>query len=243
MDNPTTTPPRRPAKPATAPMTPIKGSWEDKLIHGQQMLAVQNDEGVEALAQLIDRLAKVPEAQRMAANQRLNQILFAALTHLIPYLTYRDRYDQAIAYAHVAERFASLDSRYHWQLHRASILVQAGEVGEGLSLMQEISRSSEPELWRYLVLEATRLGQIDIAVAACNELEQTVNRVRKSEVESEEIRQLTGILGNVRALTALAQGNVEEATAWMEFGLTNNDEARQYDLARFYIGLVEKELY
>lgn len=239
MDNLNTMQSRQPARP-TAPMTPIKGSWEEKLIRGQQLIAVQNDDGAAILAELIERLADLPKTQRLAANRRLEQILVAAINDLIPYLTYREQYDRAVGYTLVAERLAPSHERLVWQFHRSAILITAEQFDECFKLTQTIAHGDAIRQWCFFTLEATRHSRIDIAERVCTELEQATNRTRATQVTPGELRLLNSAYGYAKAVTAMAQANLPDAKAWMQFSLANDDLQDHHDLARFYTHLIEQ---
>jgi hypothetical protein len=221
-------------------MTPIKGSWEEKLISGQQLLARQKDEGIALLADLIDRLHSLPKTQRLAASGRLEQILVVAIADLVPYLTYREHYDRAIHYVMVAEELATPEERKLWQFHRSSILIVAEKFEECLDLMQTITRDDGLRNWCYFTLEAARQGRADIVEAVCSDLEQTANRIRASAADPTGLRPLNSVYGYTKAIAAVAQSDLQGATAWMEFSLANDDGQNPYDLTRFYTHLIEQ---
>lgn len=238
MDNFNATQPRQSAD-ARAPMTPIKGSWEDKLVKGQQLIAVQNDDGIAVLADLIDRLSSLPEPQRRAANNRLAQILLVAINDLIPYLAYREQFDRAAHYTLVGERLANPEDRPIWQTHRSNILMAAGQFDECFDLMRTIAQTDSVRSWCLFALEATRQGRIDIAERVCAELEEATNRERTTAAAPEKLRPLSSVYGYAKAVTMLAQGDLQNATAWMHFSLANDDVKSHHDLVRFYTHLIE----
>lgn len=235
MDSPTTTPPTQ----AGTPGTLIKGSWEERLLQGQQMIAAQKDEAIDLLQQLIDRLSKLPESQRLAANRRLDNILFQAITDLVFYLTYRDRYEQALVNTALAENLSPPEQRRMWQQHSASILFQSGAIEDAFTLLEMIAREGEPEQLHNLVMSALRYGRIDIAQSALDEVERIVNRTVATLDDDEEVRFQRGQLAYLKAHTALAQGNIDECMAWAEHATATSEFFRK-NPSYLYVRIVEK---
>ncbi|GIK75932.1 MAG: hypothetical protein BroJett021_49200 [Chloroflexota bacterium] len=232
MDNPT-----RPAKPVV-PLTPVKGSWEDLLYRGQQLVATHNQEGSAILQNLIDRLAKMPDASLSAGNHRLRNILLEAIDSLAPYLLYHQRYDEALASVELAERFAQPENIGPWRRYRAMALVQSGAVDEGFALLREAVRGESPKLWQMYVIEAIQHGRLDLAEEGVNEAEHDVNRLSATSTDANRIQQLRAMLGYCKAQLAAAQNRLDEASAWMEYTLAQHKEYHE-NLASFYLRLIE----
>ena len=75
----------------------IKGSWEDLLLQAQQLAARQDDGAIDIYRKSIDRLSRLPANQRQAAEGRLQNVMRQAAVDLQYYLSYRDRYEEALA--------------------------------------------------------------------------------------------------------------------------------------------------
>ena len=57
---------------ADAPVTPIiKGSWEDLLLQAEELAARQDDAAIPIYRKIIDRVSRLPTAQRMAGEFRV----------------------------------------------------------------------------------------------------------------------------------------------------------------------------
>lgn len=238
MPDLTTTPPPQTGAPATL----IKGSWEEKLIRGQQLIAAQNDEAIPLLQPLIDRLAQLPESQRRAANRRLDQILFQAITDLVFYLSYRDQYDAALANTATAARLAPPEQARVWQQHAASILLQAGQQDAAFEQLAELARTGDIGQWHDLVMNALRYNRIDVAQAALRETEHAVNRGVTELSDDQDIRLVRAQLAYLKAHLALAQGNLAECMAWAEHAMATSDFFKQ-NPGYFYVQLVDKGHY
>lgn len=226
-----------PSQPGPAP-TLIKGSWEEKLLRGQQLIAIQNDEAIPFLQQLVDRLVQLPKAQRYAANRRLDHVLFQAITDLVFYQTYRDLYDAALANATLAAQLAPLDEVHLWEQHCAAILLQAGEQDAAFARLERLARAGELSQWRDLILHALRYARLDVAGRALYEAERAVNHIDASSDEA-AVRMARGQLAHMKAQVALAQGRLDESLAWAEFAMTSS-ELFGKNPAFFYVPLVEK---
>ena len=102
---------------ASVPATPdkkaivIKGSWEDVLQQAQHLAGNQNDEAIPAFQKIVQRLSMLPEAQRMANNERLQTICLQAAYQLQAYLTLRERYDEALTVLETIKALADTDSK------------------------------------------------------------------------------------------------------------------------------------
>lgn len=239
MPDPTTTSSSQ-ADPTTT--TLIKGSWEEKLIRGQRLIAAQNDEAIPLLQQLVDRLAQLPETQRHAANRRLDRILFQALTDLIFYQTYRDLYDAALANTTLAERLAPPDQARIWQQHHASILLQAGDLEAAFAQLERIARAGEVAQWHDLIMNALRHDRLDTAAHALLEAERIVNRIDTAQDDGNTALLARGQLAYLKAQVALTQGKVDESLAWAEFAMATS-ELFGKNPGFFYVQLVDKGHY
>lgn len=237
MPDPTATPP---AQPTPAPIL-IKGSWEEKLLRGQQLIATQNDEAIPLLQQLIDRLAQIPEAQRHAANRRLDRILFQAITDLVFYQTYRDLYPAALANTALAARLAPPDQARVWQQHHAAILLQAGEQDAAFAELENLARTGELPQWHDLTMHALRHNRLDVAERALREAEHLVNRI-DSGADETTLRLARGQLAYMKAQVALAQGRLDESLAWAEFAMASSDLFGK-NPGFFYVQLVDRGHY
>jgi tetratricopeptide (TPR) repeat protein len=240
MSDPTTT--SHATQPPGAPATLIKGSWEEKLIRGQQLIAAQNDEAIGLLQSLIDRLANLPESQRRAANQRLDRILLQAITDLVFYLTYRDRYTEALANTALAARLSAPEHSVVWQQHSAALLLQSGDLDAAFALLDRIARAGDITHWHDLVMNALRHHRLDVAQAALGETERTVNRAIATLSDEQEMRQARAQLAYLKAHVVLEQGKIEECMAWAQYAMAASDFFSS-NPGYFYIQLVDRGYY
>lgn len=227
--NDTTTPPLQ---------APIKGSWEELLLRAQQMIAQQNDEAIALLDRMIDRLAALPPAQRQAGQQRLEQLLHVTATNLVFYLTYRDRFDDALATIARIEPTVAVERRVHWQRHGAAVRLQSGAVDEGLAELRTLAAAGDIEDWGDYFLTALRFDRLDAAAEALDQAEHALNRMVQGGLGDEETKAQRAQIAYLRARYALAQGDVAECLAWSEHAMAS-DRFFANNPAYFYTHLVE----
>ncbi len=231
--NDTTTPPLQ---------APIKGSWEELLLRAQQMIAQQNDDAIPLLNRIIDRLAALPPAQRRAGQQRLEQILHLATTNLVFYLTYRDRYEEAMAAIARIEPTVAEERRVHWQRHHAAVRLQSGAVDEGLADLRTLAAAGDIDDWGDFFLTALRFDRLDAAAEALAQAEHSLNRMVQSGLDDEEAKAQRAQIAYLRARYALATDNVAECLAWTEHAMAS-DRFYANNPAFFYTHLVENGHY
>jgi len=221
---------------------PIKGSWEEVLLRAQQMIAQQNDDAIDVLNRLIDRLAALPAARRQAGQQRLEQILHVAATDLIFYLTYRDRYDDAMAVIERIEPAVAEERRVDWQRHSAAIQLQSGAVDDGLAKLRSLAAEGDIDDWSDFFLTALRCDRVETAADALEQAEHTLNRMVLGGLEDEEAKAQRAQIAYLRARYALATGNLRDSLAWSEHAMAS-DRFFADNPAYFYTHLVEHGHY
>ena len=221
---------------------PIKGSWEELLLRAQQMIAQQNDDAIDLLNRLIDRLSALPPAQRQAGQQRLEQILQVAATNLIFYLTYRDRYDEAMAAIARIQPTVAEERRVHWQRHNAALRLQAGAVDDGLAELRALAAAGDIDDWGDFFLTALRFDRVDAAADALEQAEHALNRMVQAGLDDEEAKAQRAQIAYLRARYALATGNIADSLAWSEYAMAS-DRFYANNPAFFYTHLVENGHY
>ena len=221
---------------------PIKGSWEELLLRAQQMIAQQNDDAIDLLNRLVDRLSALPPAQRQAGQQRLEQILQVAATNLVFYLTYRDRYDEAMAAIARIQPTVAEERRVHWQRHNAAIQLQAGAVDDGLAELRALAASGDIDDWGDFFLTALRFDRVDAAADALEQAEHALNRMVQAGLDDEEAKAQRAQIAYLRARYALATGNIADSLAWSEYAMAS-DRFYANNPAFFYTHLVENGHY
>lgn len=225
-------------------MTPAKGSWEEKLLRGQELLAKQDESGRVLLQQLIERLFQTPESMRMAGNQRLNNLLLMAIDSLALYLLSRDQFAEAAALLQKGEEVLSAEQRNAWRFRRATVLLLGERQDEGFALLKALILSEEDLqkrflLWDIYLDKALHRRRFDLAEQALLEIERSVNRASATLDDAAQARAFQSDLAYFKARLSLAQNRVDEALAWMEYAAAQAPltPGRIY---RFVLELIER---
>ncbi len=202
----------------TQPTPPpiLKGSWEDLLLQGQQLAARQNDEAIPHLQKLIDRLSRLPASQRRAANGRLDSLLLRASVDLQYYLTYRDRYAEALAVNAVTRNAVPASQILSWDMHAAAMRIQSGAIDEGLAAMRMLAETGGIDIWGDALFASLSAGHLDEAAAAVRGAELWVNRTHAGAFTTDDARHDLAFLAYLKARLAVAQANPVESAAWFE---------------------------
>ncbi len=195
----------------------IKGSWEDLLLQAQQLAARQDDGAIEIYRKLIDRLSRLPANQRQAAEGRLQNVMRQAAVDLQYYLSYRDRYVEALA---VNEKIRVLlvdPEQKAFVRHAAAIRLQAGEVDQALADLRAIAAASdELDPWGDALFAALDKQRYEVAQQAVQSAEGWVNRHHRADMTSEDAKRDQGFVAYLRARQSAALGKGAEALAWYE---------------------------
>jgi hypothetical protein len=196
----------------------IKGSWEELLLQAQQLAAKQDDAAIPLYEKLADRLSRLPPHQRQAGEGRLQTVMRQAAIDLQYYLTFRDRYDEALA---VHERIRILLREAEQKVfvrHAAAIRLQGGDIDGGLADLQAIATiSDELDPWGDVLFAALDKQRTTDAQAAIQSAEAWVNRRHREALNTEEAKRDQAFVAYLKARAAAAQGNGPEALAWQQF--------------------------
>lgn len=211
------------------PQTPIiKGSWEDLLLQAQQLAAKQDDAAIDIYRKLTDRLSRLPTNQRGAADGRLQQVMRQAAVDLQYYLSYRDRYDEALE---VNEKIRLLlDEQDHktFVRHAAAIRLQAGDVDQGLADLRAIAATSdELDPWGDALFAALDKRRYADAQEAVQSAEAWVNRHHRDALNSEEAKRDQAFVAYLKARQHAALNQPAEAMAWYQFAAAQDPFYRQ----------------
>ncbi|BAM00406.1 MAG: hypothetical protein KatS3mg049_0316 [Caldilinea sp.] len=205
-------------------VTPAKGSWEEKLIEGRELLAKQEDSGRTLLQDLIERLFQMPETMRLAGNQRLNTILLAALLLLARHLVYRDQIDEAAALLERTETVEPPEQRARWRFYRARVLLLNEPRDEGFELLKALATLEENvkkrlDMWKTYLNRALYWHQLDRIEQTIVELERAANRASATSGDDTNARLLHSVRAYFQARVCLAQDRIDEAQHWMDYAL------------------------
>lgn len=199
-----------------SPATPIiKGSWEDLLLQAQQMAARQDDACIEIYRKLADRLSRLPATQRIAGEGRLQAVMRQAAIDLQYYLTYRDRYAEALAVNAQVRPLLAAGEQRAFARHAAAIRMQAGEIDQALADLRALAEG-ELDPWGdalFAALDKRRWADADLAIAGA---ESYVNRTHKGNMASEEAKRDQAFVAYLRARLAAGRQQGSEALAWWQ---------------------------
>jgi len=219
----------------------IKGSWEDLLQQAQQLVTQQNDEAIPLFEKIVQRLRKLPAAQRMANNERLQNILLQATFQLQAYLTMRERYDEALAILTDAESLVEEAAVNALRYQQIQILLMAERTEEAVSRLRAIATDADADIsdWGALATQYIRLQRLDEAERTIAEATVWVETQETSdELDDESREEYHSYLADLRSDLAMAQGKWEEAEAFYVQALVQNPLYKQ-NLHLHYMRLLQ----
>ncbi|MEZ4733211.1 MAG: hypothetical protein R3E79_39450 [Caldilineaceae bacterium] len=194
----------------------IKGSWEDLLRQAQQLTGNQNDEAIPIFQKIVQRLSKLPEAQRMANNERLQQIFLQAAFQLQAYLTLRERYDEALATLEEAKALADEEGQDAIAYQKTLILLMTERLEEAFAQLRNAATAPDADIadWGALVLQYLRHDRLDDATRTIEEAAAWVEtQVQDGELDDETVGEYHGYIADLRADLAVQQGDWDAAEA------------------------------
>lgn len=201
---------------AEVPTTPmIKGSWEELLLQAQQLAARQDDGCIPLYHKLVDRLSRLPAAQRLAAEGRLQVVMHQAAIDLQYYLTYRDRYAEALAVNEQVRLLLLAEEQRIFARHAVAIRMQAGEVDQALAELRGLAEG-ELDPWGdalFAALDKRRFADADLAIQGA---EAFVNHTHQGARSSDEAKRDAAFVAYLRSRLAAARSDGREALAWFQ---------------------------
>jgi tetratricopeptide (TPR) repeat protein len=196
----------------------IQGSWEDLLLQAQQLAAKQDDDAIAIYQKLTDRLSRLPAPQRQVGDGRLQGVMRQAAVDLQYYLSFRDRYDEALAVNEKIRILLSGPEQKAFVRHAAAIRLQAGDIDGGLGDLQAIATLSEElDPWGDVLFAALDKRRFAEAQEAIQSAEAWVNHRHRGALDSEEAKRDGAFVAYLKARQAAAQGQGPEALAWQQF--------------------------
>ena len=115
----------------------LKGSWEGLHAEALALSRQGNDEAIEKLGFLIERLAGLPEARRMAQDARLQTILEQSVLGLQSHFARRNRLDEMAAASEETLSILSEDARSLWRENQARAHWWQGRHGSAAEILWE----------------------------------------------------------------------------------------------------------
>lgn len=219
----------------------IKGSWEDLLQQAQQLAGNQNDDAIPLYQKIVTRLGKLPTAQRMANNERLQQIFLHAALQLQSYLTLRERYDEALAVLDEAHAVADEEGQDAIAYQKVLVLLMAERTEEALAELRAAATAVTADIadWGALVLQYLRRQRLTEATSALEEAAAWAEaQISGGEVDDETVHEYRGYIADLRADLAIEQGNWEEAEAYYKAAI-EVDPLYKQNLHLFYMRLIQ----
>ncbi|MEZ4708012.1 MAG: hypothetical protein R3A44_12435 [Caldilineaceae bacterium] len=233
---------------STAPTqrtAPLKGSWEETYTRAQRMAGNRNDEAIPLYEKLVTRLSKMPKDQLLQNDERLRKLLMSATAGAQSYLNLRERYDDALRIMDLARPHIDDDEELEsYDLHRADILMMAGQLDKAFELLREKAQESEEQI-DYLGTMFRRHLQYKQWVQAesvLNELETQAAIEIAAEEDPLEAARVRGYVDSCHALLALEKGEWENAITWYE-KMAENGSGFSQNYQFLYIPLVHGGQY
>lgn len=233
------------ATPAPAPAEKeqiiIKGSWEDLLQQAQQLAGQQNDDAIPLYEKLIQRLGKLSEAQRMANNERLQQIFLQATFQLHAYLTLRERYNEALVVLDQAKALADEEGRDAMAYQQVMVLLMAEQTDEAFAQLRAQATSVDADIsdWGALVLQYLRHHRVEEATQTLAEATAWVEaKVAGDELDDESVKEYQGYLADLYTELAIQQHAWNEAEAHYAAAV-ERDPLYKQNIHLFYMRLLQ----
>ena len=200
----------------TFPSTPVRGSYEALLQEAQELAAKRDDAAIDIYQRLIDRLSRIPQAQRMTHGARLQNVLVQAGVNLQAYLNMFGRYDESLAVLDTLRANVDGEERDELALHAANVQLQAGRLDEGIATLRDLA-GDNPDLEELGAVAIAHLhhGQTEAAAEILREMESLAD-ARAAELSGDARTRDVAYLASLRSLLASERGEWDEAIA--QFG-------------------------
>jgi hypothetical protein len=201
------------------PLAQVKGSWEERIARVARLLS--NDDPT-ALAQsqaLIDRLSRIPAAQRAAANQRLDRALLVALQNQARHQAATEQYLAAAATLSAGVQFFADELAFDLQV--AACRYQVLEPTQRTVALDALAAAGDDiEAWGELVAASLRVGAYEYAQRGLTEAEHWINLTYQAQLDTPAARRDQAMLAHLKARYAVRQADFAAAVAWYEFAST-----------------------
>ena len=214
--------------PAQTSATPIKGSWEDVFGQAAQLAQQFDDQAIELYHKVIDGLAKLPYAQRLAANQRLQNLLMSAGVDLFGYLNVCDHYDDAVSLARQMIELTVDENQEFWESQLIDALLMADRAEEAIALVRAQAElpDAEPGDWGQVITVHMRAGQPQAAIPILDGIQERIENQRQelsggeagvlAGKQAEELQREEAYLSGLRSMVALESEDWEAGIAYFE---------------------------
>lgn len=229
-----------PTPPEKEPIV-IKGSWEDLLQQAQQLVGNQNDDAIPLYEKIVQRLSKLSEAQRMANNERLQQIFLQAAFQLQAYLTMRERYAEALAVLDQTKALANEEAQGPIAYQQTLILFMAERVDEAFAHLRAAAMAPDADIadWGSLVMQYLRRNRVEEAAHAIEEAAAWVAvQMQEAALDDESVKEYHGYIADLRADLAVKQQAWDEAETQYAKAIEENALYKQ-NIHLFYMRLLQ----
>ncbi len=192
----------------------IKGSWEDLLRQAQQLAGNQNDEAIPLYEKIVQRLGKLPEAQRKANDERLQQIFLHASLQFQSYLTLRERYAEALAILEQAKALADAEGQAAIAHQQILVLLMGEQLAEAFAKLRAQATAEDADIsdWGALVVQYLRYNRLEEAASTLEEAAAWADeQVQQGEVDDESATEYQAYITDLRADLAIKQQAWDEA--------------------------------
>ena len=197
----------------------VKGSWEDRLLQCESLLAQGDPAGFIQIQALIDRIARLPAQQRAAANHRLNSVLLTALRSQAGYYASEERYTDAAAALRFGERHLPESVTNELELTALGFLLSDGQTEAAFAGYEALAHSGNLDAWSDAFFAANRMGDAQRAQTYIEQAERWVSHTHQLAFDTDAARRDQALLAYLKARHAVAQKNGAEALAWYEHAM------------------------
>lgn len=219
----------------------IKGSWEDLLQQAQQLAGNQNDDAIPLYEKIVQRLSNLSSAQRMANNERLQQIFLQAAFQLQSYYTLRERYAEALATLDQAKALADEEGQDAIAYQQVLVLLMAERLDEAFAHLHTQATAVDADIadWGSLVMQYLRHDRLEEATRAMEEATVWVDAQEQGgELNDASVGEYRGYLADLRADLALRHQAWDEAEALYATAIAQNALYKQ-NIHLFYMRLLQ----
>jgi len=228
------------------PAPRIKGSWEELLQEAQRLAANHDNEAIEIYDKLITRLSKLPRAQRMANDKRLQNVLLQACVNAQAYFNVLERYDDALDVLQQMRAAVPADETEGIDIQRADILQMAGRTEEAVAILRGIAEEDDRDELQALSLVFAvylRADEYENAAAVLEEMAQHVEQeADDAEKSADALARDRALVDYHRALLALEHHQWQAGMDLFEKAVAGNpDYAAHYQI--LYTGLIQGGQY
>ena len=205
------------------PLAQVKGSWEDRIAHVARLLSKDDPTALAQSQALIDRLGRIPAAQRAAADHRLDRALIAALQNQARHLAAEEQYEGAASTLWDGARLFAGETAREMELAALTYLICSGATTAPLGALEILAAAGDIDEWAELVTAATQSGEYAVARRGLEQAERWVNQTHQAALDTPAAKRDQALLASMKARYAVAQDNFAEAVAWYEHAMALDD--------------------